>query len=448
MTADSATASHAPAQANEFSTNYKIYVLALLVLVYVSNYTDRVLLGILLPSIKREFDLSYIEVGLLNGTMFAIFYATLGIPIALYADRGNRKFVIVAATTVWSFMTALCAVTTSFWQLALTRIGVGVGEAGSGPPSHSVIADLFSIKARSTALAIFSQGVSLGLVLGIYGGAQVAAHWALRTDYFVLEGWRMAFVVMGLPGLFIAALVWLTFREPARGASEGRVLTGDAPPLSATIAFIRSQPALVHVLAGATLTTLVGYTGVLWWPLFIVNSHGMSPESMSSFLALVFGLGSGFGIFLGGFCADWYGRRDIKMIPRVVALAILVGLPFGAAIYLVDDSAWVFLLIGIPAATGGFYLGPSMALVQSLVAVRMRTVASALLLFVINIIGMGLGSLMVGALTQALEPALGLHALRYALLTFMAFNLWAAVHYWRAGAFMAGGLKRAMEASA
>jgi hypothetical protein len=168
---------------------------------------------------------------------------------------------------------------------------------------------------------------------------------------------------------------------------------------------------------------------------------------MSAFLALVFGLGSGFGIFMGGYCADYFARRDIRMMPRVVTLALLFGLPFGAAIYLVDNSNIVFLLIGIPAAVGGFYLGPTMALVQSLVAVRMRTVASALFLFIVNIIGMGLGSIIVGAMSDALKPTFAADALRYTLLTFMVFNLWAAYHYWRAGAFVERDLKRAVDAS-
>jgi predicted MFS family arabinose efflux permease len=446
MTVDSAAIPPAAASP-AFSTSYKVYALALLVLVYISNYADRVLLSILLPAIKAEFRLSDFELGLLSGTMFAIFYATLGIPIAIYADRGNRKMVIVAATTLWSVMTALCGLATNFWQLAVTRIGVGVGEAGSGPSSHSIIADLFSLKSRATALGIFSQGISLGLVLGIYGGAQVAAHWAWRSDTFVLDGWRMAFVVMGAIGIPIALLTLLTLREPQRGASENLAPSAQAPPLSATLKFIMSQKSLVHTLIGATLTTLVGYTGVLWWPSFIVRSHGLSPADMSAFLALVFGLGSGLGIFLGGYCADYFARRDVKLMPRVVSLALLFGLPFGAAIYLVNDSNLVFLLIGIPAALGGFYLGPTMALVQSLVAVRMRTVASALFLFIVNIIGMGLGSMMIGGMSDALKPTFGEDALRYALLSFMVFNLWAAYHYWRAGHAVERDLQRAAQAS-
>lgn len=438
MTADSPAIPAAPAQPGELSTNYKIYALGLLVLVYISNYADRILLGILLPAIKAEFGLTDTELGFLHGTAFAIFYATLGVPIAIYADRGNRKLVIVAATAMWSAMTAMCGLAQTYWQLVFARIGVGVGEAGSNPPSHSIISDLFTLKYRGTALAIFSQGVSLGIVVGLYGGAQIAEAY----------GWRVAFYALGLPGVVIALLVLFTLVEPRRGASEARALSANVPTFGETLRFIASQPSLMHILMGSTLATLVGYSGVLWWPSFIMRSHGLSPADMSAFLALVFGLGSGFGIFLGGYLSDYFGRRDVKLMPRIVTFAILGGLPFGAAIYLVDNSTMVFLLIGIPAAAGGMYLGPSLAMVQSLVAVRMRTVASALFLFIINLIGMGLGSVVIGGMSDALTPTYGQDALRYTLLIVMVFNFWAAYHYWRAGRFMETDLKRAVEASA
>ena len=438
MSAESAAAPTAAARTGDLSTPYKIYVLALLVLVYISNYDERILLGILLPAIKAEFGLTDTELGFLHGTSFAIFYATLGVPIAIYADRGNRKLVIVAATATWSAMTALCGMAQSYWQLVAARIGVGVGEAGSNPPSHSIISDLFTLKYRGTALAIFSQGVSLGIVVGLYGGAQVAEAY----------GWRVAFYALGLPGLAIALLVLLTLVEPRRGASDGHSFSGEPPSFVSTLRFIGSQRSLVHILIGSTLATLVGYSGVLWWPSFIMRSHGLSPADMSAFLALVFGLGSGFGIFLGGYLSDYFGRRDVKLMPRVVAVAILIGIPFGLALYIVDDSTLVFLLIGIPAAAGGMYLGPSIAMVQSLVAVRMRTVASALFLFIINLIGMGLGSLLIGGLSDGLKPTYGDDALRYALLIVTVFNIWAIFHYWRAGRFIEADLKTAAAASA
>lgn len=437
MSADSATVTAVPASGRNLATFDKVYILALLLLVYISNYADRILLGILLPAIKAEFHLTDLQLGFLHGTAFAIFYATLGIPIAIYADRGNRKAVIVAATAIWSMMTAVCGLAQNFVQLVVARIGVGIGEAGSNPPSHAIISDLFTIKYRGTALAIFSQGVSLGIVVGLYGGAQIAEAY----------GWRVAFYALGLPGLLIALLVAMTMIEPRRGASDGHSFVGAPPSFRKTLSFIFSQPALIHIMIGATLTTVVGYSGVLWWPSFIVRSHGLSPAEMSGFLALVFGLGSGLGIFLGGILSDYFGRKNVALMPRVVAAAILFGLPFGAAVYLVEDSALVFAIIGIPAAAGGAYLGPTMALVQSLVGVRMRTVASAFFLFVINLIGMGAGSAMIGALSDNLTPAFGEHALRYTLLIMMAFNVWAAYHYWRAGAYVADGLKRAQEAS-
>lgn len=438
MSASSATGSTAPTKADSLTSFDKAYVLALLLLVYISNYADRILLGILLPAIKAEFQLNDTQLGFLHGTAFAIFYATLGVPIAIYADRGNRKLVIVASTAMWSIMTYLCGKATDFWQLVMFRVGVGVGEAGSNPPSHSIISDLFPIKYRGTALAIFSQGVSLGIVVGLYGGAQIAEAY----------GWRMAFFALGLPGVLIALLVMLTMIEPKRGASEGRELTGTPPSIMETIRFIATQKALLHILAGATVTTMVGYSGVLWWPSFIVRSHGLSPADMSVFLSLVFGLGTGIGLFLGGILSDYFGRKDPKWMSRVIALGILAGFPFGAALYVVDDSTLVFMIIGVPAAAGGLYLGPTIAMVQSLVAVRMRTVASAIFLFAINLIGMGLGSLLIGAMSDALTPAYGQDALRYTLLFVMVFNLWAVYHYWRAGDFMQADLKRAVEASA
>lgn len=438
MSVESAAVGRVASEAEEFSTGYKVYVLLLLLLVYISNYTDRVLLTVLMPAIKAEFALSDLELGFLSGTAFALFYAVMGLPIAMLADRGNRKAVIVWSVAIWSVMTALCGYAQNFIQLALARVGVGVGEAGSNPPSHAIIADLFGVKTRATALGIYSQGVSIGLVIGIYGGAQLEAAY----------GWRVAFLALGLPGLLIALLVVATLREPKPGASEGITDAGRAPPLRKIFAFMASQRALVHVVVGSTLATFVGYSGVLWWPTFIVRSHGLSMADMSLFLALIFGVASGLGIFLGGWASDFFSRKDPKWMPRVVTFAILAGLPFGAAIYLSDDSSLVFALIGIPAFAGGVYLSPSLAIAQSLVAARMRTVASATLLFVITIVGMGIGSTVIGALSDALTPAYGKDGLRYALLVVMSLNLWAAFHYWRAGKFIAEDLKRAREASA
>lgn len=376
--------------AGEFSVNYKIYALVLLTVVYVSNYADRMILSVLVPAIKSEFGLSDASMGFLSGTAFAIFYATLGIPIAMWADRGNRKNIIVLATVLWSIMTAVCGLAGNFWQLALARVGVGVGEAGGSPPTHSILSDMFSPRTRATALAVYTMGAPLGLLVGLYGGSLVAE----------THGWRAAFYALGVPGLAIALLAGLTLREPSRGAIEGHADTVRAPPFRDVVKHILSQRSLVHAFAGATLTTLVGYAGVVWWPTFIMRSHGLSMADMTLFLALVFGIAGAGGVFAGGYFADLLSRRDVRWMPRMVAVAIVIGLPFGAATYLIDSSVIVFVLIGVPAFVGGVYLPPTYAMTQGLVGVRMRTVASALLLFSINFVGMSVGPWLTGYLSD------------------------------------------------
>lgn len=412
-------------EAQAVSANYRIYALILLTAIYASNYADRMILSVLMPAIKAEFSLSDAAMGFLSGTAFAIFYATLGVPIAMWADRGNRKTIIVLATATWSVMTAVCGLAGNFWQLAVARIGVGVGEAGGSPPTHSIISDMFGPETRVIALAVYTMGAPFGLLIGLYGGAQIAE----------IYGWRAAFYALGIPGLALALLAWFTLREPARGAIEGHIDTGHAPPLMDVVRHIRSKPSLVHAFAGATLTTLVGYAGVVWWPSFIMRSHGMSMADMSLFLALVFGIAGAGGVFAGGYFATILSRRDVRWMPQFVAMAILLSLPFAAATYLVDGSITVFILIGVPAFIGGVYLPPTYAMTQALVGVRMRTVASALLLFSINFVGMSVGPWLTGYLSDLWMPDFGDDSLRYALLAVTAFNVWAAAHYWIAGRY-------------
>jgi MFS family permease len=240
--------------------------------------------------------------------------------------------------------------------------------------------------------------------------------------------------------------LWCGSRLRNRGAADGIAHTGEAPPIEATVAHIVSQRSLVHVFIGATITTLVGYAGVQWWPTFMIRSHGLAMTDLSLFLALVFGVAGGVGTFLGGYLADTFSRHDKKWMPRVVTIAILIGLPFGVALYLVDNSFLVFLLIGVPAMAGAVYLPPTYAMSQGLVEVRMRTVASALLLFVINLIGMGLGPLLAGAISDYLKPAYGDDALAYALLILTFLNIWAAWHYWVAGRYYENDLQRITKA--
>jgi MFS family permease len=246
---------------------YRWYALAILVLVYCSSHVDRQIMGILLEPIKLELGASDTQMGFLIGLTFAIFYATLGMPIAMLADRTNRRNIIALATTIWSGMTVLCAFVGSYTQLALARIGVGIGEAGSSPPSHSMISDLFPQSQRATAMGIFALGINLGLLIAYLGGGWMSEHW----------GWRTTFIVVGLPGILIALLVRFTLIEPPRGASEeAKQDRAGAPGLGEVWKTMLKTPATRHVVFGSALAGFVGYGMTLWLPAFFVRSHGLS----------------------------------------------------------------------------------------------------------------------------------------------------------------------------
>jgi predicted MFS family arabinose efflux permease len=428
----SETTPHAPAT-EIITPEYRRYALILLLLVYTSSHVDRQILAILLEPIKQELALSDTQLGFLSGIAFAIFYATLGIPIAMWADRGNRRNIIALALTIWSGMTVLCGLAASFWQLALARIGVGIGEAGSSPPSHSMIADMYPPAERATAMGTFSLGVNFGLLIGFLIGGWI-------NQWY---GWRAAFWVVGAPGLALALLVRYTLHEPPRGYAEGlRTTSHEAPSLRAVAAHMWSTPALRHVAAGATLASFVGYGVVLWLPAFLVRSHGLQSGVIGTLLALGFGIFGGIGTYMGGRLADHLGKRDIRWNVWVVSIAILLALPFTVFFYLAKETS-AALMIGImPALLGGVYLAPSFALNQGLVSVRMRSVASAILLFILNIIGLGLGPQTVGILSDAFSVRFGSESLRYALLTLACVNVWTAAHYFMAGRTLQEDLRK------
>jgi len=402
---------------------YRRYAMLLLVLVLTSSHVDRQILAILLQPIKLELQLSDTQLGFLSGVAFAIFYATLGIPMAMWADRSNRRNLIALALAIWSGMTALCGLAANFWQLALARIGVGVGEAGSSPPSHSMIADMYPPAERAGAMGIFSLGINFGLMTGFLVGGWVSQWY----------GWRAAFYVVGLPGLLLALVVRLTLREPPRGYAEGLQSTShEAPSLGTVVRFMASIPTLRHLAAGATLASFVGYGVVLWLPAFLVRSHGLQSGQIGTALAFLFGVMGGISTYIGGHLADRLGKRDVRWNVWVVATALLISLPFTVAAYLARDIQIASLLSIIPALMGGVYLAPSFALNQSLVPIRMRSVASAILLFIVNIIGLGLGPQLVGLLSDFFQEQHGVESLRYALLCLSLVNVWTALHYFLA----------------
>lgn len=419
---------------------YRKYVLGLLLIVYTFNYLDRQILSILLEPIKHDLQLSDTALGFLTGIVFALFYATLGVPIAMFADRSNRKKIIAAALAIWSGMTALSGTATSFIQLTFFRIGVGVGEAGGSPPAYSLISDYFPPEKRSTALGIYSLGVPFGILFGFLIGSQV----------YELVGWRAAFFVVGIPGVLLAFLVWFSVKEPPRGLSEAAqpaAAASDAPSFRETIRFIMKRKTLVHAMIGATLISFTGYGFVTWAAAFLIRTHEMTVGDVGLFLSMILGIFGGIGTFGGGYLADKLQKRDARWQVWIVAVPSFIVAPFAVAMYLVDSKFMALTLLIAPAITGSLFLGPSLALVQNLVQVRMRAVAGAFFLFVLNLIAMGGGPQFVGLLSDFLEPSYGEDSLRIALLISSLFAIWGAVHYIIAGRSLAHDSSRVDEAA-
>lgn len=412
------------------------YTLAILVVVYTFNFIDRQILAILLPAIKAEFLVDDWVLGFLAGSAFALFYATLGIPIALLADRFNRRNLIAIALAIWSCMTALSGVATNIMQLGLARIGVGVGEAGFSPPAHSIISDYYPPEQRSTAMGIFTLGISLGIMI-----AYLAGGWVVENI-----GWREALLMVGLPGLLLALIVRFTIDEPKRGMSEQRVDTDDRPGVVEVARFLLRRKSFVHMALGSGLASFAGYAVASFFPSFLVRSHGMSLTEVGIYMGLVIGIGGGLGYAGGGFIADKVARRSKKHSLWFVSLGTMFAWFFGFPIYLLDNQYIVLALLIVPAIFSNFYLATTIAQTQSLVRLRMRAVASAILLFILNIIGLGLGPQLTGILSDVLSQYFANDSMRYSLLIVVSVAYpWTALHFYIAGKSLSADLKRVDE---
>ncbi len=404
------------------------YTLGVLVLVFTSSHVDRQIVAILGQPIKESLAISDTQLGLLTGVMFALFYATLGMPMAMWADRRNRRNLIAFSIALWSGMTALCGMAQNYTQLLLARIGVGVGEAGSNPPSHSIIADLYGPAERATALAIFGTGVNAGIMLGFLIGGWVN-EWL---------DWRWAFIVAGLPGLAIALVVRFTIKEPPRGYSERNLGGGassqpDAPPFWAVARTLARNAVLRNTIIGNTLVSFFGYALVLWVPVFLVRVHEMGTGEVGTILALLVGLGGAVGTFFGGLMADRLSARHNGWRAWVVVVAYAAVLPLAALAFLAESASATIALYLLPAMLAGAYIGPSFAIIQSNVPLRMRSVAAAINLFILNIIGLGLGPFSVGLISDLTADSAGIDSLRYGLLAMIPIGFWGVLHYLRAG---------------
>jgi predicted MFS family arabinose efflux permease len=414
-----------------FSEATRRYALGVLVVVYTFNFIDRQILSILLEPIKQDLGLSDTQLGLLTGFAFAAFYATLGIPIARYADRSNRRNLIALALAIWSGMTALSGFAQNFWHLLLARIGVGVGEAGCSPPAHSMLADYFPANRRATALGIYSLGIPIGILFGFLAGGWI-------NEFF---GWRVAFFVVGVPGILIALVVRFTMKEPPRGMAEGRAVTGEQPGVMETFHYLWKKRSFRHMAFGGALTAFVGYGVVTWMPAFLMRSHGMQTGEIGTWLGLILGIPGGIGIALGGFLADRYGARDTRWFLWIVTVALLVAMPFSIGVYLAAGPYLALLMLVIPVALGNFYQATTFSQTQGLVTLRMRAVAAAVLLFILNIIGLGLGPQFTGIISDLLRPEFGEESLRWSLLICSLMNIWAAYHFYVAGKYLRNDLE-------
>ncbi|MDA1075173.1 MAG: MFS transporter [Proteobacteria bacterium] len=390
----------------------------MLTVVYAFNFIDRQLLSILQESIREELFLSDSQLGLLTGFAFAIFYVSFGIPIARWADKGNRRNIISMAIGLWSLMTALSGYAQNYIQLLFARIGVGVGEAGGSPPAHSIISDIFPVKSRATALAFYSTGVNFGILFGFLLGGWL-------NEYF---GWRTAFLVVGVPGIIMAAVVRFTLAEPIRGLSENRTVQ-DAIPMIDVLKLLWSRNSFRHMTLGAALNAFAGYSTSNWTASFMIRSHEMTTGELGTWLALIMGAGGAVGVFLGGLFADRLAVKDKRWHMWLPALTGVICLPFMVFVYLVDDRYVALILSIVPGILFNVYLGNTLAITHGLVGLRMRALASAILFFVLNIIGLGMGPWLVGVLSDYLEPSLGVDSLRYAMLYLIpAAMTWSVVH--------------------
>ena len=402
----------------------RAYTLFMLVLVFTSSHVDRQIMGILGEPIKLALGLSDTQLGLLTGISFALFYAGLGVPMAMWADRNNRRNLISFSVFVWSLMTAMCALAQNFFQLLLARIGVGVGEAGSSPPSHSIIADLYPPERRATAMAIFGTGINWGILIGFLVGGWI-------NEWY---GWRAAFLVVGLPGLLLALIVRFTVKEPSRGYSE-RLSADLAPPgFGVVLRFLLGDAVLRNIVIAGTLIAFTGYAAVIWVPIYIARIHELGTGTIGTTLALQIGVGGAIGIYLGGRLADYLGEKyGTHWLPWVVAIASIITVPFLWLAFFAGDAFSAFAAYALPAALGTIYIGPGFALIQNRTPVHMRSVAAAINLFVVNIIGLGAGPFFVGVMSDYFEPRFGIDGLRYALACTLVVVIWGTLHYVLAG---------------
>ena len=399
-------------------------LLWLLLIVYIFNFIDRQIVNILAEPISRELGLSDTQIGLMTGIAFALFYAILGLPIARYADRPttNRGRLIALALVIWSLATAVCGLAQNFIQLLLARMGVGIGEAGCTPAAHSLIADRVPPERRSSALAFYALGIPIGTLLGMMIGGYLADE----------LGWRRAFFVVGLPGVVLGVIVALVLKDNARPvhASAGSAAAMPASLRQSLTEVLRSR-AYVLLLCAGSAASFLSYGKGIWTAIFFQRSHGLTPGEVGFYFGLWGGIAGIAGTVLGGWLADRFGRTNRRHVLTAPAIGMTLAAPLAFAAYFVTRWEVALALLMVPTLLNSLYYGPTYSSVQGLVPLRTRAIASALLLFGQNLIGLGLGPLFFGMLSDLLKPAYGDESVRYVLYGAAWLSLVPAYFFWR-----------------
>lgn len=401
-------------------------MLWILLVVYIFNFIDRQIVNILAEPIARDLDLSDTQIGLMTGLAFALFYTVLGLPIARFADRPttNRPRLIALALAVWSAMTALCGLAQNFAQLLLARIGVGVGEAGCTPPAHSLISDAVPAARRNSALAFYSLGIPFGSLLGMLIGG-LLADWV---------GWRRAFMIVGLPGLAMALVVWLVLHDPRRAHARAAMTTGEQPtalPMKEALRTVMGSRAFVLLLAAGSAASFLSYGKTTWTTIFFQRTHELSPGEVGFWFGVINGIAGILGTWLGGYLADRFGSANRRHVLSAPAIGMVLAVPLAILAY--QASAWqiALALLFIPTLCNSLYYGPTYSSAQGLVPVRARAIAAAAILFFQNLIGLGFGPLFFGMLSDWLQPSYGAESVRYVLYGAAFLGLVPAFFFWR-----------------
>lgn len=409
------------------------YVLVVLSTVYGLNLVDRSLIQILLQPIKVDLKLSDTELGFLTGIAFGVFYATLGLPIARWADRGDRAKIAAGAIGLWGLTVMGSMFVTGFATMVLARVAAAVGEAGCKPPTYSLVGDYFpGSRERTRAMAVYWIGGPIASLVGY-----VAGGWLNE-----LYGWRVTFMIMGVPGLLLAAVVFLTIRDPRKAASQSHAVPTASIPFRTVAQVLWRVPTLRHLTIALTLLYTMNFGLNPWYAAFLMRSHGMGSGELGTILGLIFGLSGIFGILLGGVVCERFLDGDERAQSRATALAVTATVPAFAAFLLLESRIAALASLAIVMIVINFFFAPVYTLLQRLVPDTMRATALAAILLLTNFIGMGIGPQLVGTLSDLLAPRYGADSLRYAMLASAFIAPWAAYHFWRAGATVSMDLAR------